>query len=215
MYYGVLLIALQIAFGVFGPNPVSALLSAIVAWLPKAIVAIIIVVVAAAVGRVLADLVGSALGGVSWGSFAAKFVHIFVVALGVIAALGQIGVATLVTAPVLIAVLATIGGVLVVGVGGGMVRPMQQRWERWLSRAEQELPTARDQVQAYQHGREDATRAQQPAAEQPTSQMAGRPTPPAGSMSGTVPSGPPPGQAPPPPPPGGQVPPGYQGPAPT
>lgn len=228
VYYGVLLIALQIAFGVFGPNPVSALLSAIVAWLPKAIVAIIIVVVAATVGRVLADLVGSALGGVSWGTFAATFVHIFVVALGVIAALGQIGVATLVTAPVLIAVLATVGGVLVVGVGGGMVRPMQQRWERWLSRAEQELPTARDQVRAYQRGREDATRAQQPAAgqhaagqhaaEQPTSQMAGRP----GSMSGTVPSGPPPGQAPPPPPgqvppgySGGQTPPGYQGPAPT
>lgn len=224
VYYAVLLIALQIAFGVFGPNPVSALLTSIVAWLPQAIVAIVIIVVAAAVGRVLGDLVGSALSGVSWGSFVAKFVHVFVVALGVIAALGQIGVATLVTAPVLIAVLATVGGVLVVGVGGGLVRPMQQRWERWLSRAEEELPAAREHVQAYQRGREDATRAQEPVtgqhtAQQPTSQTAGQPAPPAGSMSGTVPSAPPPGQAPgqtqrqapPPPPPGGQVPPGYSG----
>ena len=42
-----------------------------------------------------------------------------IVGLGVIAALNQIGVATTVTTPVLIAVLATGGGVIVVGVGGG------------------------------------------------------------------------------------------------
>ncbi|MGH3520136.1 MAG: mechanosensitive ion channel family protein [Haloechinothrix sp.] len=182
VYYGVLLIALQIAFGVFGPNPVSDLLTAIVAWLPKAIVAIIIVVVAAAVAKALGDLTASALGALSWGGFVAKLVQVFVVALGVIAALNQIGVATTVTAPVLIAVLATVGGILVVGVGGGMVRPMQQRWERWLGRAEQELPGAANQVQAYQRGREDAQRARQPAAE-PTEQMAQ----PAGRMSGSVP----------------------------
>src|ERR1044071_9694303 len=41
VYYTMLLIALQMAFGVFGPNPISAMLNAIVAWLPRAIVAII------------------------------------------------------------------------------------------------------------------------------------------------------------------------------
>lgn len=163
VFWGIMLIALQIAFGAFGPNPVSALLTEIVAWLPRLVVAIVIVVVAAAIARALADLTASALGGVSWGSFASKAVFGFVIALGVIAALGQIGVATLVTAPVLIAVLATIGGILVVGVGGGMVKPMQQRWERWLHRAETEAPAARDQVQAYRRGREDAMRAEQPA----------------------------------------------------
>lgn len=218
VYYGVLLIALQMAFGVFGPNPVSALLTAIVAWLPKAVVAVIIIVVAAAVARVLADLAGSALSGLSWGRFAAKLVQVFVVALGVIAALNQIGVATTVTTPVLITVLATVGGILVVGFGGGMIRPMQQRWERWLSRAETELPGARNQVQAYQRGREDATRAQQPAhapahaqQEQATAYQ-NQPTQPAhaaGRVSGTIPpeqappqpgySGGPPPQAPPPP----------------
>jgi hypothetical protein len=55
-------------------------------------------------------------------------------------------------------VLATAGGILVVGVGGGLIRPMQQRWEGWLGRAEAELPQAQAQAEAYQRGREDAVR---------------------------------------------------------
>ncbi|WP_084470299.1 mechanosensitive ion channel family protein [Jiangella gansuensis] len=167
VYYAVLLIALQMAFGVFGPNPVSDLLSDIVAWLPQAIVAVVIVVVATAVATALADLVGSALSGLSYGRLVARIVQVFVIALGVIAALNQIGVATSVTTPVLIAVLATVAGVVIVGVGGGMLRPMEQRWERWLRRAEQEIPEARAQDEAYQRGREDTLRTH---AETPSSQ---------------------------------------------
>ena len=53
VYYAVLLFTLQLAFGVWGPNPVSALLNDIIAWLPNAFVAIVIVVIAAAIGAVL------------------------------------------------------------------------------------------------------------------------------------------------------------------
>jgi hypothetical protein len=166
VYYAILLITLQFAFGVFGPNPVSNLLAQIVGWLPRAIVAIVIVVVAAAVANALRELVGSALGGLSYGQLVARIVQVFVLALGVIAALNQIGVATTVTTPVLIAVLATVGGVIVVGVGGGMIRPMQQRWDRWLNRAEEELPNARTREEAYQRGREDAMLAQEQSATQ-------------------------------------------------
>ena len=166
VYYAVLLITLQFAFGVFGPNPVSVLLTEIVGWLPRAIVAIVIVVVAAAVANALRDLVGSALSALSWGQFVARIVQVFVIALGVIAALNQIGVATAVTTPVLIAVLATVGGVIVVGIGGGMVRPMQQRWDRWLDRAEHEFPNATTRAEAYQRGREDAMLAQEQSATQ-------------------------------------------------
>jgi hypothetical protein len=159
VFYALLLITLQIAFGVWGPNPVSELLTAIVAWLPKAAVAIIIVVVAAAIARAVKDFIGSALSGLSYGNVLANIASVFIWALGIIAALNQIGVATTVTTPVLIAVLATVGGILVVGVGGGLIRPMQQRWEGWLGRAEQELPQAQAQAEAYQRGREDAVRA--------------------------------------------------------
>jgi len=168
VYYGVLLMALQLAFGVWGPNPVSALLNDIVAWLPRAIVAIIIVVVAAALASAVRDIVTRSLAGMNYGPMLGRLASWFVIALGVIAALNQIGVATTVTMPVLITVLATAGGIAVIGLGGGMVRPMERRWERWLGRAEAEIPGVKAQQEAYQRGREDAARAGAPAAEPAT-----------------------------------------------
>jgi hypothetical protein len=159
-YYAVALIALQLAFGIWGPNPVSALITAVVAWLPKAFVAILIMVVAAAIARAVKDVVGGALGGLSYGRLLAGGASVMILGLGGIAALNQVGVATTVTTPVLIAVLATIGGVIVVGVGGGLVRPMQDRWEGWLSRAEAEAPAIAEQARAYEAGRRDAAAAQ-------------------------------------------------------
>jgi hypothetical protein len=159
LYYAILLITLQIAFGVWGPNPVSQVLSDMVAWLPKAVVAIVIVVVAGAIARAVRDLITNTLGGLSYGSLLGTLASVFVWGLGIIAALNQIGVATAVTLPVLITVLATIGGIAIVGVGGGLVRPMQARWDRWLNRAEDEIPHAKSVAESYQRGREDAARA--------------------------------------------------------
>lgn len=179
VYYAVLLIALQFAFGVWGPNPVSTVLTGIVSWLPKAAVAIIILIVAGAIAKAVKDLVSAALSNLSYGNALGTIASVFIWGFGIIAALNQIGVATTVTTPVLITVLATIGGVAVVGLGGGLIKPMQQRWERWLGRAEEQLPSVKAQTQAYQRGREDAAR----AGEQPTEQI--RPQTPAGGVRGT------------------------------
>ncbi|GAB4009804.1 mechanosensitive ion channel family protein [Nocardioides ultimimeridianus] len=133
VYYFVLLIALQLALSAFGPtNPVSAIVNDIVNWLPKALVAIVIVVIAGAVANAVRDLLSASLGGVSYGGLLARIAAIFIIALGVIAALNQVGIGLSVTLPVLIAVLGTIGGILVVGVGGGLIVPMRSRWETWL-----------------------------------------------------------------------------------
>ncbi|GII20983.1 mechanosensitive ion channel family protein [Planosporangium mesophilum] len=162
VYYAVLLFTLQLAFGLWGPNPVSDLIAAVVRWLPEAFIAIVIIVVAAAIAAGARNLINGALGGLSYGRLLAGVVSAFIIGIGVIAALNQIGVATSVTTPVLIAVLATIGGILVVGVGGGLVRPMQHRWESWLNRAEQEVPQVRDQLRVAaeqrQAEREEAER---------------------------------------------------------
>ncbi|MGC1211807.1 MAG: hypothetical protein WA890_11160 [Micromonospora sp.] len=164
-YYAVLLVTLLLAFGIWGPNPISDLLHGVVAWLPKAFVAIVIVVVAAAIANAVKDIISSALGGLSYGRVLANIASIFILGLGIIAALNQIGVATAVTTPVLIAVLATIGGILIVGVGGGLVRPMQSRWENWLTRAEQESQMIATHARAYQAGRRDVeARMSQPVA---------------------------------------------------
>ncbi|MFJ8231801.1 hypothetical protein ACIQ9E_17875 [Streptomyces sp. NPDC094448] len=160
IYYGLLLIVLQLAFGVFGPNPISVMINAVVAWLPKAIVALVIVVVAMAIARAVRDIINDALSGTSYGKVLATVAWAFIVALGAIAALGQAGIATAITGPLLLAVLGTVAGILIVGVGGGLIGPMRSRWENWLSRAEAESSGAANSISAYQQGRADAASGQ-------------------------------------------------------
>lgn len=139
-YYFVLLIALQLALGAFGAgNAASLLLADLISYLPRIAVAIILVVVAAAFARVVRDLTVALLGGRVFAPVLGNIAYGFLLALGVIAALDQLGIATTVTMPVLITVLATAGGILVVGVGGGLIRPMQDRWQRWLGATEDEI----------------------------------------------------------------------------
>lgn len=152
-YYFVLLIALQLALTAFGPsNPVSDIVNDIVAWLPKALVAIVIVVIAAAVANAVKDILASSLGGVSYGPLLAKIAGAFIIALGVIAALNQVGIGLSVTLPVLITVLATVGGILVVGVGGGLISPMRSRWEGWLDQLAADTRQAKASAQGSHVG---------------------------------------------------------------
>jgi hypothetical protein len=169
VYYAILLVALQLAFGVWGPNPISTMLDAIVGWLPKAIVAIIIIVIASAIAKVVKDLIISTIGGLSYGRFLANLASIIIIALGAIAALNQVGIASSITQPILITVLVTCGAILAIGVGGGLVRPMQDRWERMLTAAERETNT---QLAAYQQGRSDAMSAPAQARPEQTAQQA-------------------------------------------
>jgi len=80
---------LVIAFNVFGPNPISELLQDAIALLPQIIVAIVIIVVAAAIAKVVKDLVSSVLGGLSCGKTLANIASIFILFLGVVAALDR------------------------------------------------------------------------------------------------------------------------------
>jgi Conserved TM helix len=165
VYYMLLLVTLQLAFGVFGNNPISTMLNAVVGWLPKAIVAIVLVVIGSAIAKVVKDLIGGAIGGMSYGPFVASLASILIIALFAIAALNQIGVASAVTQPLLIMSLATVGAILAIGVGGGLVRPMQSRWERMLNAVEDE--TTR-QTAAYQQGRKHAMTGPKPGEAQGT-----------------------------------------------
>jgi hypothetical protein len=178
VYYAVLLFTLQLAFSAFGPNPISTLLTAIIAFLPKAFIAIVIVVVASAIAAGAKTLIEGTLGGLSYGRVLANIAAVFILGLGIIAALNQMGIATTVTMPVLIAVLATIAGILIVGVGGGLVRPMQSRWETYLAKAEAEAPRIRqeassapslaDQVRAKKDELQSGNGSRSATASQPT-----------------------------------------------
>ncbi len=147
VYYTLMLFVLQLAFGVFGPNPISLLISGVIAFLPKLIVAVIIVVVASAIAAAVKTLIEGTLGGLSYGKILANIASGFILFLGVIAALNQIEVATTVTTPILITILAIVAGVLIVGAGGGLIKPMQARWEQYLTKAEAEAPKVKAQAQ--------------------------------------------------------------------
>jgi hypothetical protein len=141
-----LLFVLQLAFGIFGPNAISDLIARGVLWLPRLFVAVVIVVVVAAIGGWVKRIIMDALGGLSYGRLLGTAAQVVILALGTIAALNQIGVASSVVTAVLWALLLAIVGIAVVGVGGGLIRPMQHRWERMLNRAESETAVARAQL---------------------------------------------------------------------
>jgi predicted NBD/HSP70 family sugar kinase len=151
VFYAIMLFVLSTAFGVFGENPISDYLSAIIAYLPKLFVAILIVVVAAAIAAGVKGLVETALGGVSYGRVVANAASVLILALGVIAALNQLEIARTVVNAVLYAFLAILVGVTIVAVGGGGIAPMRQRWEQALAKMEAKGPQLR---QSLREGRE-------------------------------------------------------------
>jgi hypothetical protein len=146
VYYVILLFGLSTAMGVFGRNPISNYLTAIIAFLPKLFVAIVILVIAAAIAAGVKSFISSALGGLSYGPALGTISSVAIIFFGIVAALNQIGVATAITTPIEIAVLASITGILIVGVGGGLVRPMQERWENALQRVSAESSTVKENM---------------------------------------------------------------------
>jgi hypothetical protein len=176
VYYGLLLVVVQLALGVFGPNPVSTMIHSVVAWIPKAIVALVIVVVAMWLANVAREFITNVLSAASYGKMLGWMAWAAIAFFGAIAALAQIGVATFVLGPILNAVLFTVAGIAIVGFGGGLIQPMRSRWERMLTKAEQETTRVQASVQqnalAYQKGRADARAGQ--AADTQTSKPYGR-----------------------------------------
>ena len=92
-FWLIFLVALQIAFGVFGPNPISDLLQGLIAYLPNVFVAIVIIVVAAAIAKAVTDLGSNLLSSVSGGQVMAKGAGIAVLVFGAFAALDQLQIA--------------------------------------------------------------------------------------------------------------------------
>jgi hypothetical protein len=147
VFYAVMLFVLSTAFGVFGQNPISDYLAAIIGYLPKVFVAILILVIAAAIAAAVKLVVQNALGSLSYARTLATVASTVVLALGVIAALNQLEIAQNVVNAVLYAVLVAVVGVVVVAVGGGGIVPMRQRWENALSKVEAEAPQMRREAQ--------------------------------------------------------------------
>jgi hypothetical protein len=146
VYYAIMLFVLSTAFGVFGTNPISSYLHAVIAYLPLIFIAIVIVVIAAAIAAGARSLIENSLGGLSYASILANTASGFILAIGVIAALDQLHIAPNVVNAVLYAALATVAGVVIVAVGGGGIRTMSSRWEAVANRYDDEKPRIAEAV---------------------------------------------------------------------
>jgi hypothetical protein len=138
VYYVLMLVVFQFAFAVFGTNTVSALLSEVIAFLPRLFVGLLIVVAASAIATAVRDLLQAALASLSYGRMLATLVAAFLVATGIFAALSHLGVAPAIVNGLYYAGLAMIAGSTIVAVGGGGIAPMRARWEKFLDRVEHE-----------------------------------------------------------------------------
>jgi hypothetical protein len=147
VFYTVFLLVLQMAFGVFGTNPVSDLLTSVVAYLPKVFAAILIIVVAAAIAAAVKEIVEASLGGLSYGRGVAIAASATIIAIGFFAALSQLQIATPIVNGLFYAALAVIVGSAVIAIGGGGITPMRGQWEKALNKIEQEAPQMRQQAQ--------------------------------------------------------------------
>ena len=136
VYYALVLLTLQLAFGVFGPNPISDLIEGIVAYLPNIFVAILIIVIGAYIATAVRELVRSALSSQTYDQALATAAYVAIMVIAVFAALDQLQVAPMIVTGLFYALLAIVAGSLIVAVGGGGIAPMRSRWERWLSRAD-------------------------------------------------------------------------------
>jgi hypothetical protein len=135
-FWAIFLIALQLAFGVFGPNPVSDLITGIIAYLPNLFAAVVILVIVAALAKVVTDLLSAALGAVAGGEWIARGAGIAILVIGIFAALNQLQIAPAIVTGLFYAMLAIVVGVAIVAFGGGGIQTARRYWERVSERAE-------------------------------------------------------------------------------
>ena len=177
VFFAIFIPVLSAAIGVLGIAALQAPLAAFIALIPKILVAIIILVIGAALAGAVKGLISNTLGGLSYGKALGTAAGALIIALFAKAALDEVGIATTVTSAVLFTVLAIIAGVTIVGVGGGLIKPMQARWEDTLNKASQETATVKQHVQASRSG-ETAAYPVDPQ----TAPVYGTPVAPAGSV---------------------------------
>ncbi len=147
LFYAIFLFVLQMAFGVFGDNPISDLLTRMIAYLPKVFVAILIVVVGAAIAAAVKEIVEASLGNLSYGRGLAFAGSAAILVITAFAALDQLDIAPAIVQGLFYALLAIVAGTTIVAVGGGGIPVMRQYLERAASRAEREGANVRQEAQ--------------------------------------------------------------------
>ncbi len=170
VFWLVFLVALQLAFGIWGPNPISELLEGLITYLPNVIVAVVILVIAAVLAKALTDVLEPTLGAVRGGSFIAKGAGMAILVVGVFAALDQLQVAPNIVNGLFYALLVMVVGSAVVAFGVGGIPIARRYLERWSSSAESTVQDVKQNA--------DPEAGKRAAQQQVVEQRAAMPTPP-------------------------------------
>ena len=147
VFYVVILFVLQMAFGLFGPNPISGLLTAVIAYLPKVFVALVIVVVGAAIAAAVKEIVEASLGGLDYGRGLAIGASVAILVITAFAALDQLEIAPAVVMGLFYAMLAIVVGTTIVAFGGGGIPVARRYLERWTARLDGETDAMKDEME--------------------------------------------------------------------
>ncbi len=167
VFFAVFVPFLSAAVGALGIAALQQPLAAFIALIPRIIVAIVLVVIGAVIAGAVKSFITNALGGLSYGSALATAASVLILLGFVKSALDQVGIATSVTGPLLYTILGTVAGVVIVGAGGGLIKPMQSRWETMLNKAETESANVKAQAQSQSPG-SSTTSSPQPVEAYPT-----------------------------------------------
>lgn len=150
-YYAILLLGLQLAISVFGPNPISDLINSVVAFIPKAIVAMAIIVVTGLIVRAVNNVLAPAYANMDMGRLARTGVTGAIWMIGIFATLDQIEVAQGVVTTLFTTIVGSLGLVLVIMFGvGGIWEAKERFWPAVFDRVSS--TTGRDeQVDLVEH----------------------------------------------------------------
>ncbi len=149
-FYTIMLFVLQLAFGVFGPNPISDLITGVIAYLPRLFVAILIIVIGAAVAAAVKEIVEASLGGLSYGKVLAFVASGAILVVAGFAALDQLGIAEAIVQTAFTGIIVAIAGVTIVAVGGGGIQVMAEQWKGVATKVQEEAPKVKQEASGAQ-----------------------------------------------------------------
>lgn len=120
LYYGLMLIVLQLTVSVFGDSAVNEAFDGLIAFIPKLFIALIIVVITGAIANTVRSLVQPALSHLDAGPLFAKVAFVAIWVIGGFAAFDQLDVARDTVDTLFQTVAYSLGLILVIkfGVGG-------------------------------------------------------------------------------------------------
>jgi len=120
IYFALMLLVLQLAAGVVGDNPISDLINDIVAFIPKLLVAIVIVIITGVIANAVRELMSPAVAHLSAGELLKKLAFVAIWLIGAFAALDQLEVASNVVDTLFQTIVYSLGFIIVIkfGVGG-------------------------------------------------------------------------------------------------